>query len=262
MPGRRVAVISLVAAGAGLLAAFSMSWWLPGSSGQSQRTIGDQRVSDLISQGNIDDLDAADRRELLERLLASGRRQESQQLLEASIGAPRSRRERLLLIDLQLRNGDVQAASRGLNQLQRLHPADPDVLSLQALLNMQTGSPEVALKAMEERSKSAGAPQRIELGLLLADAQLRSGKQASAASTYQKLAKTDRQDTRPLIAHALLAQESGDQNLLMALLAEARRRDEAAGRSTDRVDELAAGWGVSAARLKVLGPRQGTPQKP
>ena len=70
MPGRRVAVISLVAAGAGLWRLFNV-WWLPGGSGQSQRTIGDQRVSDLISQGNIDDLDAADRRELLERLLAS-----------------------------------------------------------------------------------------------------------------------------------------------------------------------------------------------
>ena len=257
-----MAVISLLAAGAGLLASLSLPWWLPGTPGQTSGGIGDQRVSDLIRQGTMDDLGAAERQELLERLLASGRRQEAQQVLEASAGAPRSRRERLLLIDLQIRNGDAEAASRGLNQLQRLHPSDPDALSLQALLNLNTKAPDLALKAMEQRFTTAGADQRIELGLLLADAQLRSGKSASAAATYQTLAKTFPQDKRPLMAQALLAQEAGDHNRLMALLAETRRREEAAGRSTDHIDELAADWGISAARLKVLEPRQGTSPTP
>ena len=262
MAGQRVAVTLLLTAGAGLLASLSLSWWIPGSPGQSDRTIADQRVSELIRQGTVDDLGVADQRELLERLLTSGRRQEAQQFLEASAKAPRSRRERLLLIDLQLRNGDVQAASRELNQLRRLHPSDPDGLSLQALLNLKNDSPEIGLKAMEQRFKTAEAEQRIELGLLLADAQLRSGKQASAVTTYRTLAKADPQDTRPLIAHALLAQETGDHKLLMALLEEARRRMEATGRPTDRIDELAAEWGVSAARLRVLETSQGRSQMP
>ena len=159
-----------------------------------------------------------------------------------------------MLIDLQHRNGDLKAASEGLKQLQRLYPSDPNVLSQQVLLTIKTASPEAALNGMEQRLKTAGADQRIDLGLLLADAQLRSRKRAAAVATYQDLAKTNQQDTRPLIAHALLAQEMGDHNTMMALLAEARRRKELAGRPTDRIEELAATWGVSAARLKGLEP--------
>ena len=245
-------MISLLAAGAGLLV--SLPLWMPTTTEQSQGTDGDPRVSELIHQGRKGDLVDSERQELLERLLASGRQQDAQRFLEASAGAPWSRQQRLLLIDLQRRNGDLKAASEGLKLLQRLYPSDPSVLSQQVLLTIKTVSPEAALNRMEQRLKTAGADQRIDLGLLLADAQLRSRKRAAAVATYQDLAKTNQQDTRPLIAHALLAQEMGDHNTMMALLAEARRRKELAGRPTDRIEELAATWGVSAARLKVLEP--------
>ena len=260
MPGRRLATISLLAAGAGLLVSLPM--WVPTTTEQSQRTVGDPRVSELIRQGRKGDLVDSERRELLERLLASGRQQDAQRFLEASAGAPWSRQQRLLLIDLQRRNGDLKAASEGMTQLQRLHPSDPDVLSQQVLLTLKTASPEAALKVMEQRLKTASPDQRINLGLLLADAQLRSGKKAAAVATYQDLAKTNQQDTRPLIANALLAQEMGDHNTVMTLLDEARRREELAGRPTERIEELAASWGVSAARLRVLEPQQGTSQTP
>ena len=149
-----------------------------------------------------------------------------------------------------------------MKRLQRLHPSHPDVLSQQGLLTLKTASPEAALNVMEQRLKAASADQRINLGLLLADAQLRSGKKTAAVATYQDLAKTNQQDTRSLIAHALLAKEMGDHNTLMGLLNEARRREELAGRPTDRIEELAAAWGVSAARLRVLEPKQGPSQTP
>ena len=260
MPGRRLATITLLAAGAGLLA--SLPLWMPTTTEQSQGTVGDSRVIELIREGRKEDLGDSERRELLERLLTSGRQWDAQRFLEASAEAPWSCQQRLLLIDLQRRNGDLKAASEGMERLQRLHPSHPDVLSQQGLLTLKTASPEAALNVMEQRLKAASADQRINLGLLLADAQLRSGKKAAAVATYQDLAKTNQQDTRSLIAHALLAQEMGDHKTLMGLLNEARRREEVAGRPTDRIEELAASWGVSAARLRVLEPKQGTSQTP
>ena len=173
MPGRRLATISLLAAGAGLL--MSLPMWIPTTTEQSQRTVGDPRVSELIRQGRKGDLVDSERRELLERLLTSGRQRDAQRFLEASAEAPWSRQQRLLLIDLQRRNGDLKAASEGMKRLQRLYPSHPDVLSQQGLLTLKTASPEAALNVMEQRLKTASPDQRINL-VCFADAQLRSGK--------------------------------------------------------------------------------------
>ena len=252
MPGRRMAVIALLTGGAGLLAVLTLSWGPRNASGQGDRSVVDERVADLMRQGKAGALDDGGRQELLKRLLALGRRNEAQLLLEASNGGPRSLNERLLLLDLQRRNGDHNAAQQGLNQLLRLHPSHPDVLSQQVLLQTKTSSAKAALQAMEQRFKTATAGQRVDLGLLWADGMRRIGKPDDAGKLYQELAKESPKDARPLMAHALLLKERGQHDQVLVQLEAARRREEAAGRPTERIDELAASWGISAARIKAL----------
>ena len=252
MPGRRMAVIALLTGGAGLLAVLTLSWGPRNASGQGDRSVVDERVADLMRQGKAGELDDDGRQELLKRLLALGRRNEAQLLLEASNGGPRSLNERLLLLDLQRRNGDHNAAQQGLNQLLRLHPSHPDVLSQQVLLQTKTSSAKAALQAMEQRFKTATAGQRVDLGLLWADGMRRIGKPDDAGKLYQELAKESPKDARPLMAHALLLKERGQHDQVLVQLEAARRREEAAGRPTERIDELAASWGISAARIKAL----------
>ena len=252
MPGRRMAVIALLTGGAGLLAVLTLSWGPRNASEQGDRSVLDERVADLMRQGKAGELDDGGRQELLKRLLALGRRNEAQLLLEASNGGPRSLNERLLLLDLQRRNGDHNAAQQGLNQLLRLHPSHPDVLSQQVLLQTKTTSAKAALQAMEQRFKTATAGQRVDLGLLWADGMRRIGKPDDAGKLYQELAKESPKDARPLMAHALLLKERGQHDQVLIQLEAARRREEAAGRPTERIDELAASWGISAARIKAL----------
>ena len=252
MPGRRMAVIALLTGGAGLLAVLTLSWGPRNASEQGDRSVVDERVADLMRQGKAGELDDGGRQELLRRLLALGRRNEAQLLLEASNGGPRSLNERLLLLDLQRRNGDHNAAQQGLNQLLRLHPSHPDVLSQQVLLQTKTSSAKAALQAMEQRFKTATAGQRVDLGLLWADGMRRIGKPDDAGKLYQELAKESPKDARPLMAHALLLKERGQHDQVLVQLEAARQREEAAGRPTERIDELAASWGISAARIKAL----------
>ena len=105
---------------------------------------------------------------------------------------------------------------------------------------------------MEQRFKTATAGQRVDLGLLWADGMRRIGKPDDAGKLYQELAKESPKDARPLMAHALLLKERGQHDQVLVQLEAARRREEAAGRPTERIDELAASWGISAARIKAL----------
>ena len=89
MPGRRLATITRLAAGAGLLAL--LPWWMTTATEQSQGAVGDSRVIELIREGRKKDLGDSERQELLERLLASGRQRDSQRFLEALAEAPWSR---------------------------------------------------------------------------------------------------------------------------------------------------------------------------
>ena len=93
-------------------------------------------------------------------------------LVEDQLAAqPKAWRWRLLLSQLELRNGNSRGAGVHLQQLSRLHPTNPDVLQALALLRLQQGRPQLAINTVQTALKTAEPSKRVPLGLLLADLQ-------------------------------------------------------------------------------------------
>lgn len=242
--------------GGGLVVALGVGWLLSelmhGQSNASpSRVEVDRQVSALLSRREQGPLSAIDERRLLERLLALGRLPESIVLVEDQLTAqPKAWRWRLLLSQLELRNGNSSRAEVHLQQLNRLHPSDPDVLQALALLRLQQGRPQEAINAVQAALKTSGPSTRVPLGLLLADLQRQSGSGAAALTTYQQLSKDAPGDARPLMAQALLMQEQGKRDQALALLESARQKQVAINADTQALDALAARWGLVSNRIK------------
>ena len=269
MPWRRLALISLSSAGAGLLIWLATTQRLPWAPGDRQRsTLNQQPLNQQpLNQQLLEQLSAqpggqrSSEQEmvLLKRLLALGHLQTAQLLMETrKANSPLTVQQRLLMANLQRLNGDNSGARKELDQLLRLHPNHLDVLALQALIDQQEGQGKQALQRLEQRFSKAPAGQRTDLGLLVADLQRQSGKAGTAANLYKQLAQESPSDARPLIALAMLRRDQGKPEEVQELLHQARQRK---GSDGVLIDDLAARWGVTAARTKGLKPEQ-TPKVP
>ena len=255
-PARRMLLVGLSLAGLG-----AMGWWgaaslIPRTSAQVSPDGVDEQAQNLLVQSNqAGGLSAAERQRLLERMLALGRLKQAQQILEPWLEEqPRSLSLALLMADLRRQNKDLSGARRDLNQLLRLHPNHPRVLEQIILLDQAENRSPTALGDLNRRFKAQIKGQRIELGLLLADLQRQLGQSDQATKTYLLLAEESPEDSRSLLALAMLRQEQGKTLEVQTLLAKARQRHNDLGINDGFIDELAARWGLSSARIRVSKP--------
>ena len=226
----------------------------------------DRQVRELLTRRAKQPLSAVDERRLLERLLALGRLPESIVLVQEQVKAqPKAWQWRLLLSQLELRNGNPAGADSQLQLLTRLQPTNVQVLQAQALLRMEQGRPQDAINSVQMALTASPPAHRVAIGLLLADLQRQSGAGAAALSTYQQLSKEAPQDARPLMAQALLMQEQGKQDQARLLLETARQRQLASSADTKALDALAARWGLVSTRTSappVQAPTEQAPETP
>ena len=240
--------------GGGLVIALGVGWLLSEllhgqSTASPSRIEVDRQVSTLLKRRDQQPLSRAEEHRLIERLLALGRIPESIVLVQEQLDTqPKDWRWRLLLSHLELRNGNTTGAESQLQILRRLHPNNLDVLQAMAMLRLQQGRPAEAMATVQSALGSSALPQRISIGLLLADLQRQNGDRAAALGTYQQLSKDAPLDARPLMAQALLLQEQGQRTQALALLESARQKQLANGESTQLVDGLAARWGLMTTR--------------
>ena len=143
---------------------------------------------------------------------------------------PRSLNLALLSADLQRLTGNVDGAVSELKQLLGLHPLDAQVLQLLLLVEETNGNGEQALKDLQKRSNGQQPRTRLELGLLLADAQRLKGQPQAAEQLYGQLANEFSSDIRPPLALALMKRDEGEVEAVQALRQEARSRR---GRAAD-----------------------------
>jgi hypothetical protein len=148
-----------------------------------------------------------------------------------------------------------------LKQLLGLHPLDAQVLQL-LLVEQTNGNGEQPLKDLQKRFNGQQPGTRLELGLLLADAQRFKGQPQAAEQLYAQLSNESPSDIRPPLALALMKRDEGEVEAVQALLQEARRRRgrTADGGNADFIDQLAVRWGLSAARLHPTKPTTPTPR--
>ena len=236
--------------GAGMVAALGVGWLLSElvqgqTSASPTRIEVDRQVRELLDRRETRPLSPEDERRLLERLLALGRLPESIVLVEEQVEAqPKNWRWRLLLSQLELRQGNTKRAEIQLQKLIQLQPTNVEVLQAQALLRLQQGRPQEAIATVQKALTNENLTNRVTIGLLLADLQRQSGAGNAALGTYKQLGEDNPKDARPLMAQALLMQERGKRGEALQLLATARQRQLAANADTQAIDALAARWGV------------------
>ena len=237
-------------------AAVASGWVAAGSlalqtSASGSRTVVDDEVSQLLQTMRQRDLDAGERRRLLERLLLLERLEDAKLVLRQWLThQPHSLPLGLLMADLQRQSGALEAARQNLDQLLRLHPRNPELLQLMVLVDLQDGQGHKALQRLTTHFAARPEGQRLELGLLLADLQRQLDRSKEAADLYEQLAKESAEAIQPVIALAMLHLDQGDAAEVQRWLEQARRRRVNVGRPDPLIDDLAYRWGLRTARVK------------
>ncbi len=208
---RRLQLLMSSMFGAALVGWIASASMAPETRARASRLADDQQVETLLRQlQDQQDLGEAERRLLLERLVAMERLQEAEVVLQPWLsGRSRPRELTLFKAELQRRNGQPEAARRSLQYLMRLHPNDLQVLQLLVLLDQEQGRHHQATAELTTRFKGLEPGQRLEIGLLLADLLRQGGSHKAALKLYGELAQEDANDARPLLALALLQQDQG-----------------------------------------------------
>jgi tetratricopeptide (TPR) repeat protein len=193
----------------------------------------------------------AERQRLLELLVGLERRAEATALVEQlAQQQPQRWRLRLLLAELRREQNDLSGAERELQQLLSRQPDQVEALQQLASLQLETGRGSQAQlrleAALNRASKPKLQPQALQIGLLLANLQLKRGQAAQAQALLSRLAGDFPQDPRPLLARALVEQDRGQLAAAQASLAAARALNP--GKGDQRLDRLAAAWGIQALR--------------
>ncbi len=193
----------------------------------------------------------AERQRLLELLVGLERRAEATALVEQlAQQQPQRWRLQLLLAELRREQNDLSGAERELQQLLSRQPDQVEALQQLALLQLETGRGSQAQlrveAALNRATKPKLQPQALQIGLLLANLQLKRGQAAQAQALLGRLAGDFPQDPRPLLARALVEQEQGQLAAAQASLAAARALTP--GNGDQRLDRLAAAWGLQALR--------------
>jgi tetratricopeptide (TPR) repeat protein len=251
----RPALWLLAAASALVAVSLGAGWWLGQSGAPSatarSRVALEKQVDQLQGRIAAGSASAGDRQRLLELLLALGEQRQATQLLEQMADQQPDRWQlRLLLAELRRNGNDRSGAERELRQLLNLRPDRLEALQLMTVLQLEQGRGAQArseLSALlEKASKPTVQPQALGLGLLLGDLLQRQGQRAEASALYLRLATEFGKDPRPLLALALLRQEQGDGKGAQEALALAQARQP--GPSSQRLDQVAATWGISSLR--------------
>ena len=193
----------------------------------------------------------AERQRLLELLVGLERRAEATALVEQlAQQQPQRWRLQLLLAELRREQNDLSGAERGLQQLLSRQPDQLEALQQLASLQLETGRGSQAQllveAALNRASKPKLQPQALQIGLLLANLQFKRGQAAQAQALLGRLAGDFPQDPRPLLARALVEQDQGQLTAAQASLAAARALTP--GKGDQRLDRLAAAWGIQALR--------------
>ncbi len=255
--GRRW-LLPLAAAGA-LALALASGWWLGQRQDDARRSDNPEREAlqrearELRQRHDRNEASDTELQRLLELLVGLDRQGEAIALLEPMADREPDRWSlRLMLAELRRDRGDRAGAERELRMILSRKSDQVEALQLITLLKLEQGRGEEAEAQVKAAFQKASQPEMREeamgVGLLLAELQQKRDQLESATSTYNKLAAGFPQDQRPLLGMALLRHDRGDLKGAQAALAQARQRSVEGGEADERIDKLAASWGLEPFR--------------
>jgi tetratricopeptide (TPR) repeat protein len=255
------------------LAATSLGigWWLghlhhaevPSDQRRSDVT---EEIQQLRRRLQMGDASPAQQQRLLELLVAMDRKEEATPLLERLADQePKRWFLRLLLAELRRDQKDPRGAERELRQVLSQRPNQVEALQLMALLQLESGRGAEAQRQLEAALQRVSSPnlqpEALPIGLLLAQVLQQRGLTSQADAQLIQLSSRFPTDARPLLARALLQHEKGDNAAAQQTLAEARRR-QTNTEAQQRLDQVAAAWGLEALKAPASVQNPATPTSP
>jgi hypothetical protein len=265
-------LLPLAAAGA-ITLALGAGWWLGqrqaggGRPPDSSRAALQREAGELRKKHDRQQASDADRQRLLELLVALDRQSEAIALLEPMADREPDRWSlRLMLAELRRDRGDRSGAERELRMILSRKSDQVEALQLITLLKLEQGRGAEAEAQVKAAFAKASQPEfrseAMGLGLLLAELQQRRGQLGPATDTYNQLAAGFPQDQRPLLGLALLRHNRGDLKGAQEALAQARLRSPDADQPDERLDKLAASWGLEPLRAPAAADPKTAPPNP
>jgi len=261
--------LGLALAATGLAAVcLGAGWWLGqrqlATDGVGSRPTLERQVSGLRRRLDDGEASVEEQQRLLELLVALDRQVEATALLEQLADEqPQRWSLRLLLAELRRDQNDPQGAERELRQLLRQQPDQVEALQLMALLQLEGGRGAEARGQLEAALQRAIAPElrpeALALGLLLANVLEQMGQTGAAEAQLIRLSTIFPADPRPLLARALLQHSQGTLKEAQITLGEARSRQSDPAEQ-ERIDRLAAAWGLEALREPESATTPGSPE--
>jgi tetratricopeptide (TPR) repeat protein len=243
-------------------------WWLgkrsAGMGGPLPQQIAlERQARDLQRSVDQGKASGAEKERLIQLLLSLEQKTQATRLLERMADQnPEQWQLRLLLAELRRDQNDRPGAEREVRQILNLSPDHMEALQLRTLLQFEQGRGGEAQAQLQaallKANATPGSATALPIGLLLADLLQRQKQTAAAEALYLKLAADHPRDPRPLLALALLKQESGDTKAAQSALALARERTP--DKNDPRLDQVATDWGLT--RLRALKVPSGEASKP
>jgi tetratricopeptide (TPR) repeat protein len=235
-------------------------WWLgtrsTGAGGDlPPQAALERQARDLQKSLDQGKASGAEKERLIQLLLSLEQKTQATRLLERMADQnPDQWQLRLLLAELRRDQNDRPGAEREVRQILNLSPDRMEALQLRTLLQFEQGRAGEAQAQLQAALLKANATPdsatALPIGLLLADLLQRQKQTGAAEALYLKLAADHPRDPRPLLALALLKQESGDTQAAQGALAQARERTPE--KNDPRLDQVATDWGLASLRaLKV-----------
>jgi|688.fasta_scaffold01612_9 hypothetical protein len=261
-----------LAAAAAIALALAAGWWLgqrqagAGPAVEPGRAALQREAGELRRRHDRGQASDAELQRLLELLVALDRQGEAITLLEPMADREHDRWSlRLMLAELRRDRNDRPGAERELRMILSRKPDQVEALQLITLLKLEQGRAAEAEAQVKAAFQKASQPQMKEeamgAGLLLAELQQKRGQPGAATDTYNKLAAGFPQDQRPLLGLALLRHNGGDLKGAQEALALARQRSPEPDKPDERLDKLAASWGLEPFRAPAAASPKPGPQE-
>ena len=234
--------------------AFGLCWVLASSLSTESRRSGDRRILEsrvniLLKRHHSLGLNPKAEKKMIKSLLTLGRIQEARSAVEEIVAKDQSKLGwRLLLVELKRQTGDKKIALEEINYLVGVHHKNIEILELKALLDIENKTPYASLSLIKKRFENATKPNRMRLGLLLADLHQNMKQNSSAELIYKLLAEEMKGDAKPVIALAAMKQKAKLFSEAQLLLREARKRRTKPGEIDSLIDDLASEWALQAER--------------
>lgn len=159
---------------------------------------------------------------------------------------PNESRYSVLLAQAKQQIGDREGAAQTYRDVLKTKPGDTNALSGLVALLVQQNRPEMAISLLQDTLKTATQANQVQpnsvdvatVQMLLSDVYVSQKRYDEAVALYDEVAKTNKQDFRPVVGKALVLKQQGKLEEAKPLFTKAA--ELAPAKYKDQINQLAA----------------------